>query len=81
MVLVEVYVCSLGAVEQVHCLLLLSRGGAREIVLVRPRLGVRDLGWLSECRAAEAMPNTQLLQPVSGFFGGGCEESRDERSR
>lgn len=78
-VLVEVQVCSLRAVEQVHCLLLLSRSGIGHVCAVRESLGVCDLRWLAEGRHAESMPDTQLSRLVSDSFGvvkvGGTNEA------
>ena len=51
---------TLGAVEQVHLLLLL-RSGSAHVALVGVRLGVDDAGGLAESRDADAMPETDLL--------------------
>lgn len=50
---------ALGAVEQVHLLLLL-RSSSAHVALVGVRLGVYDAGGLAESRDADAMPETDL---------------------
>ena len=57
--LMYVLVGALGAVEQVHLLLLL-RGRSAHVALVGVRLGVHDAGGLAESRHADAMPETDL---------------------
>lgn len=52
-------VSALGAVEQVHLLLLL-RSSSAHVALVGVRLGVHDAGGLAESRDADAMPETDL---------------------
>src|SRR4051812_20147016 len=50
-------VSALGAVEQVHLLLLL-RSGSAHVALVGVRLRIHDAGGLAESRDANAMPET-----------------------
>lgn len=50
---------ALGAVEQVHLLLLL-RSGSAHVALVGVRLGVHNAGGLAESRNADAMPEADL---------------------
>lgn len=68
-VLVEVGVCSLRAVEQVHGLLLLSRSGIGHVGAVRECLRVYDLRWLAESSYAESVPHSKLfyIRLVCGF--------------
>ena len=53
-------VSALGAVEQVHLILLL-RSGSAHVALVGVRLGVHDAGGLAESRDADAMPEADLV--------------------
>ena len=50
---------ALGAVEQVHLLLLL-RSSSAHVALVGVRLGVHDASRLAESGDADAMPETNL---------------------
>lgn len=59
---------ALGAIEQVHLLLLL-RSGSAHVALVGVRLGVHNAGRLAESRDADTMPETDLRVVVLGLSG------------
>jgi hypothetical protein len=61
-------VSALGAVEQVHLLLLL-RSGSAHVALVGIRLRIDDPGRLAESRDADTMPETDLVEVVLGLSG------------